>query len=229
MTSQDFLEKLSPQAKQIVSNYININSNKNKITVFITDYRSQMNAAIQDEYIIEIKQNPIFYQMEYEFLHEFFHCIQKDNGFPHIHAISPTYTKMAANISSVILDLDVTERLSKVGYPFNPNCLEESLNSVRKLLVISNNDSSVKKFIYEPNQFIYMSAITAYIRINYDKQNRIDQLLDIMKLYLPDMYRSQSIIYRSIKRVGYNTPQKVYKLLKILIRELKLEKYIEIS
>ena len=229
MTNQEFIDNLSSQAKHIIFDYDYKNPQRDKINVFITKNRSQLNTSIPDRYIIEVKQKSNFHQMEYEFLHEFFHCVQIDSGFPYVQATSSEYTKLAAAISSVVLDLDVTERLNNVNYFYNQKDLTESINTMKKLILISKTDTITNNFIYEINQYIYMCCKIAFIKFLYDKPHEIEQLLNILKINAKDMYKSQSIIYNSIKRIGYNTPQNVYKLFKTLIRELKLEGYIKIS
>lgn len=229
MTNQEFISGLSPKAKQIISDYNCTDSKKRTIVVFVTDNRSQVNVSYPDKYIIEVKKNPVFSNMEYELLHEFYHCVQMDENFPNIHAITPNYTKLASSLSSTVLDLDVTDRLTTVGYPFNPEQLKDSLNTIRTLIIIASNDVSVKEKIHETNQYIYMCAMIAFIRINYNKPDEIEQLLQILKTNAHDFFQTQSVIYNAIKRIGYDTPKKAYKLFKTLIRELKLINYIQIS
>ncbi len=229
MTVNEFINALSPKAKQIIYNYEYINNNRNTIIINFTDSRSQVNLSHQDRYIIEIKRNPILYNMEYDLLHEFYHCVQIDQGFPSVDHTLSKYQKLATIISSAVLDLDVNERLVKVGYPLNYFYLKRSLDEIRKIILISNNDSSVNQEIHEITNYMYICTKIAFIRINYNNQNEVDQLLQILKNNAIDCFKTQSIIYNTIVKTGYNTPQKSYKTLKTLIRELKLNDYIHIS
>ena len=229
MNNQEFIDKLSSKVKQIVLNYEYKNPTKNRIIVQITDERTRVDLSYDNKYIIEIKYSPIFNDMEYGFLHEFFHCVQYDEGFPYVVPITFQYHKMASAISSIILDLDVQDRLTKYGYKYNSTLLKESIDTIRKSIIISSYDKEVKQEINEINQYIYICCKIAFIRINYNNEDEVKQLLNIVKQYKPDIEKIQSIIYDSIYSIGYNTPKKVYKFLKKIIRELKLNKFVRIS
>lgn len=228
MNNQEFIDKLSSKVKQIVLNYEYKNPTKNRIIVQITDERTRVDLSYDNKYIIEIKYSPIFNDMEYGFLHEFFHCVQYDEGFPYVVPITFQYHKMASAISSIILDLDVQDRLTGNGYMYDNAPLKDAVDLIRKSVIISSYDEAVKQEIYEINQFIYICCKIAFIRINYNNKNDIQQLLDIVNQHAPYIERNQSIIYDAIYRTGYNTPKKVYKFFKQIIRELRLSNFIKI-
>ena len=229
MNNQEFIEKLSPKAKQIINNYEYKNPHKNHIIVQISHNRSQVNVGYQDRYLIEVRYQPIFSKMEYEFLHEFFHCIQYDEGFPHIISITSRYNKMASAISSAILDLDVHDRLINNGYMYDSTLLKKSIDTIRKSIIISFHDKAIKQEINEINQFIFICCKIAFIRINYKNQNEINQLLNVINRYAPNIGKAQSAIYNAIYKTGYDTPAKVYKVFKQIIRELKLSNFVKIN
>lgn len=229
MTNQEFINALSPKAKQIISAYNCTDSKKRTIVVFVTDNRSQVDVSFPDKYIIEVKENSVFSNMEYALLHEFYHCVQMDENFPNIHAVTSSYTRLASSLSSTVLDLDVNDRLTKAGYPYNSEQLKGLLDRIRKIIVIASNDTSIKNEIHEINQYIYLCSMIAFIRINYNKPDEIEQLLQILKTNAQDFFQTQSAIYNAIKKIGYDTPKKAYKLFKTLIRELELSDYVQIS
>ena len=82
MTNEEFINALSAKAKTIVQNY-QCKSKIQSIKVVLSD-KSKM-TIIDDSYVIYVNQNNSLDEMEYLFLHEFFHCIQKDMGFPNLH------------------------------------------------------------------------------------------------------------------------------------------------
>ena len=228
MTNQDFINSLSPKATQIISSY-SCKKDKKDIVVVLSENESQLNFTNPEKYIIEVKRKESFEQMEYELLHEFFHCVQMDENFPSLTPIDYSYSKIASSLSSTVLDLDVNKRLEKWNYFYNSSGLKNSINDIRKLIFISQNDSLVYDEIHEMNQYINICSMIAFVRINSPHIAEINQLLKILSENAKDFYKTQSVIFNTINKIGFNSPQKVHKVFKTLIRELKLEKYIKIS
>ena len=123
MTNQEFINNLSPKAKEIISSYKPKDLSKYNIKVCLNDEHTRVNVSNPDAYIFEIKRQTSFYDMEYALLHEFYHCVQKDSGFPSTSQVDIKYQNISSYLSSIVLDCDVYDRLLKNGYKENPNIL----------------------------------------------------------------------------------------------------------
>lgn len=227
MNNQEFLNLLSRRAKNIVYNY-EIITNKKPIKVILDKY-SALDTSFDNMYIIHVNQNNSIDIMEYDFLHEFLHCVQKDEGFPSVYYNNIKYKMLAETISSMVLDLNVIKRLNAYGYPYNSNELKENINNIRNLMNIAKINSEVKIEMHETNQYFNICFMIAFCRLEYDNGNELIQLLQIVQKNASDFYKTQSIIYDTIIKYGYNIPKQVYKIFKTLIRGLKLYNYVRIS
>ena len=227
MTNQEFLNSLSDNAKNIIKNY-QCKTNKIDVEVFLDD-KSYVETNIENKYIIHVNQHNPFNQMEYEFVHEFYHCIQKDEGFPNISYKDIKYQKLAAYLTSVVLDLDVINRMNNIGYSYDDSTLDEKVKTIIKLIKLSSLDIEVRNEIHELFQYNKLCLSIAFCRILYSNQYKINYILQLAENNTPYIYKTQSIIYNTITKIGYDTPRKTYKIFKTLIRELKLSDYVTIS
>lgn len=228
MTNDEFINALSPKAKQIIESYA-CKRKKNRIIICLNEEHTKVDVSDPNQYIIEVRQTASLYDMEYRLLHEFFHCVQMEEGFSYVSQTSVEYGRIASAISYVVLDLDVNNRLEEVGYPYNPDGLKNILDTTWKLTIMAKTDATVERELHKPNEFFYRCAITAFIRINYNNADEIGKLLNLLKQNAPDIYKAQAVIYNTVKEVGFDTPKKAYTVFKTLIRELRLENYIQIS
>ena len=137
MTNQEFLQTLSKKAQDIVSQNIQKYNNLT-FEVFYSNV-SKVISNNTSNYIIYIKNN-IPEDTEYRFLHEFFHCIQYEEGFPSIIPQSEEYKDLASGLSSIILDLDIRERLENNGYFQDLKYIKEFINiEIKMLNMIKHN------------------------------------------------------------------------------------------
>ena len=134
-------------------------------------------------------------------------------------------------ISSLILDLDVTQRLENEGYiqTHNEKTLDENIDTVQKLIIFSKTDQCIHDEFYEINQYYKIICHIVHDRFIFGNIEKVNKMLLFIKKHDANTYKIQSIIYDTIVRYGYDSPKKVYKIFKTLIRELELEDYIEIT
>lgn len=147
MTSQEFIDNLSSKAKEIISNYECSSLNKRKIIIYLTDDFTRVDTSNPDAYIIYVKKHDSFNDMEYEFLHEFYHCVQKDEGFPNVSQTNIKYHRMASEISSAVLDYDVYDRLLTQGYYENQNKIKNIFLETKKILIVASKEQELDKWI----------------------------------------------------------------------------------
>lgn len=227
MTNNEFLNSISKNAKNIIFNY-QLKSNKNIIKVFL-DNKSYVDYGYENMYIIYVNKNNPIDIMEYELLHKFYHCVQKDQGFPSATQKNIIYQKLAGYISSVVLDLDIIEHLDELGYKFDDNYLYRNIQNYKSLIEMSKFDKEAYKYLYNINEYVHICSMFAFCRLKCSNKNPINQLLQTLKITERTIYDSQEIIYNAIARYGYRTPKKALKTFKTIIRELELDSYIEIS
>lgn len=131
MTKEEFLPILTQKAQDIVNQNLQKFS-KLSFEVFYSD-ESKVVSDNSSHYIIYVKNdNPG--DTEYRFLHEFFHCIQDEEGFPFIIKCDEKYEELATYLSSIILDLNVRERLEDNGYFQDLKYIKELINMYIKML-----------------------------------------------------------------------------------------------
>ena len=226
MTNNEFLNLISDKAKGLINNYP-CKTNKTDIKVFL-DERSYVETNIKNMYVIHVNKNNSLENMEYDLLHEFFHCVQIDEGYPSVYQKDIKYKDLATNISSMVLDLDVNNRLKEVGYLIKRDNISTGINDIKKLIMISKKDQSVYNEMREMCQYNYFCLLIAYYRLTHNDQNEISQSIKVIKENAYDFYKTQELIYNTVVKTRYDSPKKVYKIFKTLIRELKLSNYVEI-
>ena len=131
MTKEEFLPRLSIKGQNIVEENLKLYA-RMKFQVFYSDV-SYMESHSNSEYTIYVKKD-VEEDIEYRFLHEFFHCVQYETGFPQLTAIDDKYKELATSISSLILDLNIRERLENNGYYQDIKYIKRSVKEVTKLL-----------------------------------------------------------------------------------------------
>ena len=228
MTNQEFVDSFSPKAKEIISNYQCNSNNKRKIIVYLNDTVTRVNMDHPDAYIFEIKKEESFYDMEYSFLHEFYHCVQRDSWFPYICQTDIKYKKLSSFLSSIVLDCDVYNRLLNFGYKENPNILHSELNNIHDTLFVISKENQFSNYLNDvENQIFYAGKIVLISKFCNDKYN-INKLIDFTKIYFPIIYKDYKIIIDALKRFGFSSPKNVRKIFKTVIRELKIDEFVTI-
>lgn len=228
MTNQDFVDSLSTKAKNIIENYQCNNTIKRKIVVYLNDTTTRVNMSQPDMYIFEIKKKESFYDMEYSFLHEFYHCVQRDSGFPYTSQTNIKYETLSGYISSIVLDCDVYNRLLGDGYKENPNVLCSAINDIQKTFFVISREKQFENYINDIEHQIFYAGKMVLISEFYDDRNSINNLIDFTKINFPIIYKDYIIFVDAIKRYGFYSPENVHKIFKTIIRELKIEEFVTI-
>ena len=218
------LEKFSNNAVNIFEDY------KNKYTndiIVVSDQKMYVELA-PNKYMIHLDFSMPINIVEITFIHELFHCFQKEEGFPNVTAKSCEYSNISNIISSTILDLDVNERLNKYGYEHDLNPLRKQIFECKNKLLFAKENSDMYKHIQGLNEYVYTCSIIAFCRMYFNNSIEIKEVLNITKDNFCNIYKDQNIIYNTINLYKYNTPRKVLKIFKKIIPELELGNYIKI-
>lgn len=228
MTNQEFIDKLSPKAKKIISSYELKNSNKRNIVIYLNYAHTRVDMSDPNKYIFEIKIQDSLYDMEYALLHEFYHCIQRDNGFPYTICKNSEYQKISSYISSIILDCDVYDRLLNDGYKENPDILHRNFVEIQKLFMFLLEEKEHKNFLdFLDNQIFYSGKLLLLSKY-YDKKDAIIKLIDLSKRFYPLIYNCYCIFFNEIQKFGFSSPETTRKIFENVIENLNLAKFIEI-
>lgn len=215
MTNQEFINNLSPKAKSIISSYIcNDNSVKRDIIVYLTNDYTRVNISDPDKYIFEIKRQDSFYDMEYALLHEFYHCVQKDCGFPNITYIDNNYQNTSSYIASIILDCDVYNRLLDDGYKENPEILHKRFLEIQALFLLLREEKEHASYL-DPieNQILYAGKLLLLSKY-YDKKDDVTRLLNFSKNLYPAIYNDYRIFLMRYRDMALRLQKVLEKYLK---------------
>ena len=217
------LEMLSPKAKNIIKNNLPFKSDK-ELLCFFGDGTYLINK--NDYYEICINNNTEVNCFDEKFLHEFFHCIQYEEKFPHLNETDKKYNELATELSSFVLDLDVGDRLVTNGYARNSTFDESIIESFRLLeyVKIINDNKTFTSLIDAMGQ----GGILAHLKYFDDNNDKVEDLITKTKNIRPIIYKYFKIMYKGIKMYSHNSPKDVYKIYKFLLRELNLQNYLSI-
>lgn len=228
MTNQEFINNLSPKAKEIISSYKPKDLSKYNIKVCLNDEHTRVNVSNPDAYIFEIKRQTSFYDMEYALLHEFYHCVQKDSGFPSTSQVDIKYQNISSYLSSIVLDCDVYDRLLKNGYKENPNILHKVFNEIQALFSISLQEKKYEDFLNTTDTRIFYAGRLLLLSRYYDKKDEVNKLIYFSKIHFPAIYNDYRIFSDAVQRYGFTSPKNVRKIFKTVIRELGIDELVKI-
>lgn len=226
MNMNKFLELMSDKGISIIIDYVLLFSKKSSFTVTPSN-ESYVEFNDPENYCIYINTTELTKECEYVFLHEFFHCIQYEEGFPGIKPTSNEYKEFATEFGSSILDFNVRSRLESYGY-FNH---VEQLNHGYQILIDIYNSLFKLKEDEDISYFENIQRATLLVTLYQGKihNNDISKLLRLIRTVNPQTYEIYKLINKCFRMYNYDSKSGVYKIFKKLISELKLEKYISMT
>ena len=222
MTKEEFLPRLSIKGQNIVEENLKLYA-RMKFQVFYSDV-SYMESHSNSEYTIYVKKD-VEEDIEYRFLHEFFHCVQYETGFPQLTAIDDKYKELATSISSLILDLNIRERLENNGYYQDIKYIKRSVKEVTKLLkMIQQFRDKTEMSSFE--DFIDLAGIMLTSDFANVKNN---ELRVIIRKTRPVALRYYETFNTCIKLYSYSNVDGVNKIFQYLLNELELSSFMKIK
>lgn len=222
MTKDEFLLTLSLKAQDVVNQNLQKFS-KLSFEVFYSD-ESKVISDDSSHYIIYVK-NDIPDDTEYRFLHEFFHCVQKEEDFPSIIADNEEYKELASYLSSIILDFDVRERLERNGYFQDLKYIKKLINMYIKMLQMLQQIHD-KHELTNVDEMIELGGLIVTSDIA-----KVDnkKLVSLVKRVRPKAIAYYKVFSECIDKYSYNNAKDVNKIFEILIDRFKLSPYVEIQ
>lgn len=215
------LSIFNAKLRELVRQYFPFESNKKLSLIYDSN---TLVRHYNDEYEIHFSLVSDQLSNDGSFLHEFFHCVQKEEGFPFLHCNIPRYKSLETELSSFVLDLDVGDRLVANGYN-RSNEYENSIKLYKEILqyIEQLNDGTV---LTSFDDEIGQGGMLAHLKY-FDIE--ADDLLIKTKNIRPKIYKTYQIMYDAIKLYTHNTPVGVYKIYKHLLYELKLQDYFSVG
>lgn len=222
MTKEEFLPTLSQKAQDTVNQNLQKFS-KLSFEVFYSD-ESKVVSDNTSHYVIYVK-NDISDDIEYRFLHEFFHCVQDEESFPSIVKCDEEYEELATYLSSIILDLDVRERLEDNGYFQDLKYIKKLIKMYIKMLKLLKQYND-KQELTDINEMINLAGLI----ITSDIANiNNKELVALTKMVRPKAISYYKVFCECIEKYSYNDAQDVEKIFKILIKRFNLSSCVEIQ
>lgn len=222
MTKDEFIPTLSLKAQNIVQENLKLFHNKS-FEVFYSD-TSKMVAKDNSDYAIYVKNDNVE-DIEYRFLHEFFHCVQYETGFPQLTDIHPDYDIISTSISSLILDLDVRERLENNGYYQDLKYIKESVKMQTKILKMIKQFKD-KEDMTSLDDIIGIAGIMLTSDIANVKNN---ELFSYAKITRPKAVKYYGIFKNSIELYSYNDASGVNDIFTYLLEKLELTSFMKVE
>ena len=225
MTVDEFLTKLSPKAQNILMN----NRPKHDKTVQINikdSFPTSIFYTDNGNYHIDLKENTIFSQMEYDFLHEYCHMIQKDNNIPFVQANREECSDMEKCINSMILDIDVTLQLIEWGFPFEDCDFKGHIDNLKNVIeIISRNDVN---FSSDYSKILIYLEVVGHINIYkiFMNNDEIKSLIELCKTKNKILFDMLNYIEIITYNRDLNNPKDVHRIFRYIIKKYSLQDYL---
>lgn len=226
MDKDEFLELSSDKCNSIVNECIPLFFKRKTFTVTFSD-RSLANFNDPDSYSIHIHADRFTPDCEYIFLHEFFHCVQFEEGYPQIFEKSDEYENLATEFGSSILDFDIRCRLEKYGYYDHVKQLKEGLKTMNHLfnLIEIQGDKNSQTHLENISHGTFFTSVASTKRL--DKE--LVPVLQLVSKASPKTYETYKIINKCFKMYNYNSKSGIYKIFKKLLVQLELDEYLTMT
>lgn len=157
-------------------------------------------------------------------MHEFFHCIQDKEGFPSLIPINNEYRDLAAELSSIILDLNIYKRLEEYQYYQTTKYAKEMVRKNIQVLEIINKYHDKKEFNSQED-FINLAGTIITSDILKVDNSKMVNLIKQTRYKAINYYK----IFKDIlDKYDYNVPDDVFLIFKILIEEFDLSSYVKV-
>lgn len=229
MTTNEFIDSLSPKAYKILNNLVNNENNTKQIKITFTDSIPRAHFINSDTYIIELNNNTPLPDMEYQLLHELFHIIQEIERFPNVKQTQPIYQTLSSYVSSIVLDCDVYERLLKIGYVENPLVEMTNYQIIKSFLITEKTDLLFNNLDHLEKTFIFSAKLICLeLFSNIMSQKDLNWFVCTTRTNFPFLYKNYTKIKNAITKCGYSSPKNAFKTFKTIIRELNLQDYVTI-
>lgn len=226
MDMNKFLELMSDKAISIITDNVLLFSKKSSFTVTPSN-KSYVGFNDPVNYHIYINATELTKECEYVFLHEFFHCVQFEEGYPHVSAQNEDYDNLASEFGSSILDFDIRCRLEKYGYYDHLKQLKDGLKTMNHLfnLIEIQGDKNSQTHLENISHGTFFASVASTKRL--DKE--LAPVLQLVSKVSPKTYETYKIINKCFRMYNYNSKTGIYKIFKKLITQLELDEYLTMT
>jgi len=167
--------------------------------------------------VIRIRIVPVSIDDAYKIAHELTHLICDAEGFPSVGS-TPKYESIIGALNSMVHDLNVNEILVRYGFDLIHEYESEIADDVRRLERFSTAPSDqLDRLLWI---FNYVSTILDWEFINHSNKKSEFQVWFDQKF--PEIAKEGKNLLVLVKRMGYDTPQKQFRLFQEINRQYKL-------
>lgn len=179
----------------------------------------------KSEYTIYIKYDDNKDTVETHYLHEFFHCIQYEEGFPSLLSYAEGDNLMAIEISSAILDIDVRNRLRDNGYSDDRKNISLSIQKTIKLLKMLQILKD-KQELSSTSDLINTACLLSTANLYHINIKEVKFLLQKLR---PKVIKYYNLLEKYLKQYPYDTPEGVKSIFENLLSDFGLYDTLYIS
>lgn len=173
------------------------------------------------QYIIGIKRIPLEINDDILVAEELEHCVCDEEGYPGLAALSPEFDNLASAINSMLGDLIAHKRLQELGFDFLDSYKEGTTVFFSQLENAKGPNNRIGVFLWMAN---YASNVLDAIELGIEN-NEFQIFFD--NKYPDIAYKAKKLIER-VNRVGYDTPEKMVKLLREILQRYDLGIFFKI-
>ncbi|MCM1416378.1 MAG: hypothetical protein NC430_10700 [bacterium] len=223
ISAEDFINQLSDKGKSIVNEYLSNFKKKKSFKVFYSDH-SYVKYSNPEQYLIFVNANDAD-NIEYNFMHEFFHCVQHEDDFPSVYAKHEEYQQFANELSSYILDFNVNHMLSEYLYVNQEENIYNLYNKLYKYFSSINSNMIRKQdIIFEISVAMALTALSFSTLSN----SKLKKILSLVKNGNGKIYHIYKSFYQIIKTNDFNAKEGINKIFCELINIIHFENHLTI-
>lgn len=182
------------------------------------DYRSTR--LPRGEEVIRLRNVPATEKDSTKIAHELQHLVMDYEGFPCTGA-RDEYETISSALNSIVHDLIVNERLMRYGFDLKEDFKREIEEDVRQLKKQKESPKDrIGRFHWACN---YVSKVLDYNLIFRNESCNDDEFFNFFRDKYPDIVEESSEMQRIIKEIGYDTPEKQYRMFREIISTYNLQ------
>lgn len=187
------------------------------------DYRSTRMPT--GEKVIRLRNIPATEKDSTKIAHELQHLVMDYEGFPCTGA-PDRYETISSALNSIVHDLIVNEKLMRYGFDLKEDFKREEKEDLRQLRKYKESPKDrIEKFHWACN---YISKVLDCNLIFGNESCHDDEFLDFFRDKYPDIVEESLELQRIIKEIGYDTPEKQYRMFREIILTYNLQGIIVI-
>lgn len=161
------------------------------------------------EDVIRLRRVPAVSEDAIKIAHELTHIVIGTEGFPILSPVRPEYENLSSAIHSMVDDLLVNSRLREYGFDIESDYRKEMEKTKRQLANAPKPSGRYGKILWIVN---YASHLLDWLLISGGKDRSEFEVWFDSKY--PDIAARGKRLFKLVNKIGFDTPEKQYKLFK---------------